>query len=68
MKGPGTRTAKDMMMTSRPASRILTALVYAQLILCVAGVASVLLRHGGEAPQMANDSAIEESGPPAVRI
>jgi hypothetical protein len=55
-------------MTSRPASRILTVLVYAQVLLCLAGVASVLVRHGVVPSQVATEATVEGSGPAAVRI
>ena len=53
-------------MTSKPASRILTALIYTQVLLCLAGVASVLVRHGVQ-PQVATEATLEGSGPAAVR-
>jgi hypothetical protein len=53
-----------MSMKSTMASRILSALVFTQLLLCAAGVASVLVRHNADAPQMATDVATSS----AVRI
>lgn len=55
-------------MTSRPASRILAALVYAQVLLCLAGVASVLVRHNADQPQLAKEIASQDDGTVAARI
>lgn len=45
-------------MNKTMASRLLGVLVFTQLMLCVAGVASVLVRHNSDAPQMATEAAV----------
>jgi hypothetical protein len=51
-----------MDMTSKMASRLLTALVYAQIALCFAGAASVLMRDRADAPQMATEGTQQQAG------
>jgi hypothetical protein len=55
-------------MKSNIASGVLTALIYAQVLLCFAGAATVLWRERVQSQNVASESVVPTSTPTAIRL